>query len=273
MNRNQFDFEFGKKHGVNFFKLKDSLFVFRKPLHIWNEITDESIKFKNVDELLKYEIEGVSVWDMIKDRKHLYDKSDFVLSGGRGGGSGNTSTFKMGHGGGGAGKDIEHFPAEANTKIKTKSYDEALKQFSNYTKDKNIEYAYEVDADGFVYGFKEGGSGAVIPTHRKNGSVIIHNHPLPKDSTTSHFSDTDLLSSAMTRSEKGVVATHYRGDHTVAYSFTKGGHFDTAGFTKMIKKASTKGIQGKSYDDAVDKLLKANQKKYGYTYTKTKIKH
>ena len=57
MNRQQFDFEFGKKHGVNSFQLTDTLTVFRKPYEIWNEETDESIYFKNVDELLNYEIE------------------------------------------------------------------------------------------------------------------------------------------------------------------------------------------------------------------------
>lgn len=272
MNRNQFDFEFGKKHGVNYFNLTDDLFVFRKPLHIWNEITDETIKFKNVDELLKYEINGVTVWDMIKDKKHLYDESDFVLSGGRGGGSGNTSTFKM-SGNDLPFKDITHFNAEANTKIKTKTYEDALKQFSDFTKDKKHEFSYEVDSQGFVHGFKEGGVGGVISTRTQKNSVIIHNHPLPKDSTTSHFSDADLLNMAHFNTQKGIVATHYRGDHTVAYSVMKGGHFDSAGFTKMIRNASKNGIKGKSYDNAVDKMLKANQKKYGYTYTKTKIKH
>lgn len=270
MNRQQFDFQFGKKHGVNSFQLTDNLTVFRKPLEIWNEETDESIKFKNIDELLKYEIDGVTVWKIIEQKDTLY--GDSILHGGRGSGSANTQTFKMGHAGGGTGKDIEHHPAEANVQIKTKTYDEALKQFSNFAKDKDIEYAYEVDAQGFIHGFKEGGSGAVNISHKTKGTMILHNHPLPKDSTTSHFSDSDLLVMARDIREKGIVATHYRGDHTIAYSVTKGGHFDATGFTKMIKNASKKGIKGKNYDDAVDKMLKANAKKYGYRYTKTKIK-
>ena len=200
MNRNQFDFEFGKKHGVNYFNLTENLFVFRKPLHIWNEITDETIKFKNVDELLKYEVNGVTVWDLIKDRKHLYD--EIVLHGKRGGGSGSTSTFHMGHAGGGglgsgeAGEN--HFPAEANTRIKTKTYESALKQFAEFTKDKAHEHSYEVDGDGFVYGFTKGSSISVSPTGRKKGSIVLHNHPTNGDhNKTSHFflpvGDTDIL--------------------------------------------------------------------------------
>lgn len=274
MTRQQFDFEFGKKHGVNSFQLTDELTVFRRGYEIWNEVTDESIYFKNVDELLNYEIDGVKVWDLIKNKDHLY--GDMVLNGGRGSGSGSTKTFQMGHAGGGNGKGgngKEHHPAEANVQIKTKTYDEALKQFSNFAKDKNIEYGYEVDSQGFIHGFVEGDSTSVSIGHKTKGTIILHNHPLPKNSTTSHFSDSDLISMARQNREKGIVATHYRGTHTVAYQVTKGGHFDATGFEKMIKKASSKGIKGKTYDDAVDKMLKANAKKYGYKYTVTKIKN
>lgn len=275
MNRQQFDFEFGKKHGVNSFQLTDTLTVFRKPYEIWNEETDESIYFKNVDELLKYEIEGVTVWDLIKNKDHLY--GDLTINGGRGSGSGRNKTFHMGHAGSdgkGDGKDSpRHFPAEANVKIKTKTYDEALKQFSNFAKDKTKEYSYEVDGDGYVYGLIEGGGTSTSFTSMKKGSTIFHNHPLPKDATTSHFSDTDLFTFTRSNFHNGMVATHNKGTHTVAYQVHKGTHFNATGFEKMVRSASKgKGIQGKTYDDAVDKMLKANAKKYGYTYKVTKIK-
>ena len=173
MNRQNFDFEFGKKHGVNSFQLTDNLTVFRKPLEIWNEETDESIKFKNIDELLKYKIDGVTVWEIIEQKDTLY--GDLTIHGGRGSGSSNNKTFKMSHAGGSGG--------------------------------------------GLGIG--------------------------------------------------GVVAV----GKTNTYSVLKvDGRFDSSGFSKMIKKASREGIKGKSYDDAVDKMLKANAKKYGYTYTKTKTK-
>ena len=38
-------------------------------------------------------------------------------------------------------------------------------------------------------------------------------------------------------------------------------------FVKAVKSAKLKGT---SYDDAVDKWLKGNAKKYGYKYTKQK---
>lgn len=194
------------------------------------------------------------------------------LSGGRGSASGNGSTWTMGAAPNDGHIPIRHFPAEANVRIKTKTYEEAVKEFANFTKDKTVEYAYEVDADGFVYGFMQGGKNSIYPTAMKNGSIILHNHPLAKDSTTTHFSDADLLSMAVTPSSKGVVATHYRGDHTIAYQVTKGGHFDDTGFVSFVKNLSRNGAKGKTYDDAIDKALKANAKKYGYTYTKTKIK-
>lgn len=269
MNRQQFDFEFGKKHGVNSFQLTDTLTVFRKPYEIWNEETDESIYFKNVDELLNYEIEGVTVWDLIKNKDHLY--GDMVINGGRGSGSGNTQTFKMGHAGGsggglGVGGEGNHVPAEANVQIKTKTYDEALKNFQKNFANADHEYAYEVDKQGFVHFYNEGEAHAVSLSYKSlsnKNTVIVHNHP-----SDGHFSDTDLLNLSNYKSG-GVVAVGKTNTYSV---FKKDGRFDSAGFSKMIKKASKEGIKGKSYDDAVHKMLTANQKKYGYTYTRTKTK-
>ena len=269
MNRQKFDFEFGKKHGVNSFQLTDNLTVFRKPLEIWNEETDESIKFKNIDELLKYEIDGVTVWEIIEQKDHLY--GDIVINGGRGSGSGNTQTFKMGHAGGsggglGIGGEGNHVPAEANVQIKTKTYEEALKNFQKNFASADHEYAYEVDKQGFVHFFNEGEAHSVSLSYKSlsnKNTVIVHNHP-----SDGHFSDTDLLNLSNYKSG-GVVAV----GKTNTYSVLKvDGRFDSSGFSKMIKKASREGIKGKSYDDAVDKMLKANAKKYGYRYTKTKTK-
>lgn len=269
MTRNQFNFEFGKKHGVNSFQLTDELTVFRKGYEIWNENTDESIYFKNVDELLNYEIDGVTVWEIIEQKDTLY--GDMVINGGRGSGSGNTQTFKMGHAGGsggglGIGGEGNHVPAEANVQIKTKTYEEALKNFQKKFASADHEYAYEVDKQGFVHFFNEGEAHSVSLSYKSlsnKNTVIVHNHP-----SDGHFSDTDLLNLSNYKSG-GVVAV----GKTNTYSVLKvDGRFDSSGFSKMIKKASREGIKGKSYDDAVDKMLKANAKKYGYRYTKTKTK-
>ena len=176
MNRQNFDFEFGKKHGVNSFQLTDTLTVFRKPYEIWNEETDESIYFKNVDELLKYEIEGVTVWEIIEQKDTLY--GDLTIHGGRGSGSSNNKTFKMSHAGGsggglGIGGEGNHVPAEANVQIKTKTYEEALKNFQKNFASADHEYAYEVDKQGFVHFFNEGEAHSVSLSYKSLIKNII----------------------------------------------------------------------------------------------------
>lgn len=75
MTRLQFDFEFVNKHAkINAFNLTDDLTVYRKPLQIWNEKTDETISFKTIDELLNYKIDGVTVWDMIEQRDTVIEQ-------------------------------------------------------------------------------------------------------------------------------------------------------------------------------------------------------
>lgn len=268
MNRQQFDFEFGKKHGVNSFQLTDNLIVFRKPLEIWNEETDESIKFKNIEELLKYKIDGVTVWEIIEQKDTLY--GDLILHGGRGSGSGNNQTHSWRGAGGsgfgsGEGNTPYHFPAEANVNIKTKTYDEALKEFSKKYASADHEYAYEVDMEGFVHRYHEGGKSAVHVdgmTFNKK-TAIIHNHP-----SGSNFSPPDLLNMATTQSG-GVVAVGSKYTYSV---FKTDGRFKSNEFVKMVKKAEREGVKGKDMNDGVHQLLKANQKKYGYRYTREKTK-
>lgn len=193
-----------------------------------------------------------------------------ILYGGRGGSS-NSKTFTMGHAGGsGGGLGIDgtgnHVPAEANVQIKTKTYEEALKNFQKNFANADHEYAYEVDKQGFVHFFNEGEAHSVslsLKSLSNKNTVIVHNHP-----SDGHFSDTDLLN--LTRHKSGGVVAVGK---TNTYSVLKvDGRFDNNGFAKMIHDASRKGIKGTSYDDAVHKLLKANAKKYGYVYTKTKTK-
>ena len=57
---------------LNGFYLKKHIIVFRKPLEIWNEQTGESVNFKNVDELLDYEIDGETVRKIIESQETLY---------------------------------------------------------------------------------------------------------------------------------------------------------------------------------------------------------
>ena len=87
-------------------------------------------------------------------------------------------------------------------------------------------------------------------------TMILHNHP-----SGGHFSDADLISTAMDARSRGIVATSTKAQ----YTFEKGTHFKATQFVKAVKNANMKGT---SYDDAVDKWLRGNAKKYGYKYTK-----
>lgn len=81
-----------------------------------------------------------------------------------------------------------------------------------------------------------------------------------------HFSDAALLSTAMDRRSKGIIASP-KGKSYV-YKFEKGTHFKANDFAKAVKSAKMKGS---SYDNAVDAWLRKNAKKYGYKYSKVKV--
>ena len=91
---------------------------------------------------------------------------------------------------------------------------------------------------------------------RGQKTMILHNHP-----SGGHFSDADLISTSMDARSKGIVATSTKAQ----YIFEKGTHFKANSFIKAVKNANMKG---KSYDDAVDKWLSKNARKFGYKYTK-----
>lgn len=250
------------KNAVNGFYLKPHIIMFRKPLEIWNENTDESMKFKRLDDALEYEIDGEKVRDIILRSERLTIPE---LEGGRGASGGGEGTFKFGHASdsGNGSPDKSLLPAYANTKIKAKTLDGALAEFKRNHLLADHEFAYEVDENGYVHQYVEGKAHSVgIWSNAKVGkgqkTMIIHNHP-----SGGAFSDSDLISTAMDARSKGIIASGKNHD----YKFEKGGHFKASAFTKAVKNAKMKG---KDYDDAVDKWLKANQKKYGYTYTRTK---
>ena len=180
--------------------------------------------------------------------------------GGRGSGSSNNKRFFIGgNEGGGYGNDKRHFTAEANVQIKTKTYEEALRVFSKNFANAGHEYAYEVNSDGFVHQFVEGKTHSVAIAG-KNKGIVIHNHP-----SGSNFSKADLLTNAINKNEAGVVAV----GKEYTYTFVKnGGHFKESNFVSDF--GNLKSVVGKSRDDGLHRWLKANQKKYGYTYTRIK---
>ena len=231
--------------------------MFRKPIEIWNEETNESVLFKTVDEALEYEIDGEKVKDIIlrTDELHLPN-----IEGGRGAGSGSQKEFKFG----GANAKEDNYnplhPAYANTKIKNKSLEGALNEFKSKHGLAKREWAYEVDEQGYVHQYVKGGKHSVgtLVNGRAKNTMIIHNHP-----SGGAFSDADLINTANSTRRKGIIASGKNYD----YKFEKGTHFKANAFTKAVKTATMKG---KDYDDAVDKWLKKNQKKYGYKYSRKK---
>lgn len=238
------------------FYVVPDVILFTDPLELWNERTDKSIKFKTLDEALAYEINGKTIHDYVLDMETL-NIPDFT--GGRGASSGQQKTFKFGHAGGsGSGNDKNILPAYANVRIKAKTVEGAMQEFRKQHVDSDHEWGYEIDAQGYVHQYKEGAATSVgIHGSIKDG-IILHNHPKGGEPA---FSDSDLISVSMGR-EKGIVATSKNWDYIFQ---KKGGHFKAAEFIKAVKSAK---IVGTDYNDAVDKWLKANAKKYGYTYSR-----
>lgn len=244
---------------LNGFYLKEHIILFRKPLELWNEVTGESITFKTLDDVLEYEFDGEKIKSIIERTDTLYIPP---LNGGRGAGDGTQKSFKFGSAGGGDGTpDKQLLPAQANVRIKSKTMSGAMEEFRNKHGNSDHEWAYEIDDNGYVHQYVEGKAHSVaIGSRGKVGkgqkTMILHNHP-----SGGHFSDADLISTSMDARSKGIVATSTKAQ----YIFEKGTHFKANSFIKAVKNANMKG---KSYDDAVDKWLSKNARKFGYKYTK-----
>lgn len=259
MRIEHFRFLFSRELDV--FYLTEDIRIFKKPFSIWNEKTNESIEFKTLDEVLDHKIDGVTVREIIE---RLDKPLTPELEGGRGASSGDgNKTFSFSGAGGGQSKGDYIPPAYANTKIKSKSLEGALAEFKKNHLLAKREFAYEVDDDGYVHQYRKGAAhsvaiGANAKVGRGKKTMIIHNHP-----SGSAFSDADLLSMASQKRAKGVIASGKKYD----YKIEKSGHFKAQAFTKAV---STAKMKGKDYDDAVDKWLRKNAKKYGYSYSRTK---
>lgn len=205
-------------------------------------------------------VDGVAVGDIIKAAKPG-DFFKLVLNGGRGSGSDNWSGgFSHASDGNGnaEGRNAIDFPARMNSikrdgGTRFRSEEEALKQFRAKHANDAVESLVSVDANGFVTHYVHGDATSV-QLAMNPGDMMYHNHP-----SGGNFSDLDLINTAIT-SAKGIVASGKFGD----YKFTKTNHFKPAEFTKAVRNAV---LKGKDYNDAADKWLKRNQKRYGYKYS------
>lgn len=273
MDRKQFDFEFGRKNGVNFFFLTKDIIVFKKPLSIFFEKTQEDVLLTSVNDLFKMKITkkdtndievfnmcGVHFEDELSVRKIIEYTDNLRIYDYEGKGySSHFSNYRFSNASEHSiGISIEHHPAEANVKIKKKNIESAIYEFAKNYKSASHEYAYSIDLGGYVHKFSEGGKHSVKVGSGKN-RITVHNHP-----SGSNFSLKDLVSTSASKSV-GVIAIG--GKYT--YSFTKGTHFKTKDFIKAVRSSN---MSGKSYDDAVHRWLSGNQKKYGYVYKRSKTK-
>lgn len=248
--------EFKQANGV---KLTDKHILFRKPLELYNLETDETISFKNMEKAYEHQIGDMTIREIIS--KASIDLFSMQLDGGRGASSGGKKQFRFSNAGGND-KDntTPDLPARLNVRlsIKNKSPEGMLKEFAKLHSKSGREYGVTVDENGYVTRYVKGNTTSV-GIWGSRGEMVYHNHP-----NGGNFSKNDMLSTAHS-AEKGIVASGRNGD----YIFVKGGHFKANAFAKAVNSARP---SGNSYDDAIDKWLKKNQKKYGYTYSFRKEK-
>lgn len=243
--------EFVKSAGRLVFVDVGSLTYFPETGELYDPRTGRSRDVGGVDRLLEEKVDGRTVAEIVGDNDY---RLLVEFDGGRGSSSESSQTFKFGHADNNG--DVLRavlFPAEFNDGDKFQSFEKALDKFRERHAGSDHEYGITVDADGFVHQYIEGGSSSVAITGRE-GQMIIHNHP-----SDSAFSDSDLLHVSQVAGERGIVASGTSGD----YIFEKGPKFDGVGFAKAVKSAQ---MNGKDYNDAVDKWLTKNQDRFGYKY-------
>lgn len=171
-------------------------------------------------------------------------------------------TTGFGHGtpGTGNGKGDDHFPVEANVRIKEKTVDGALAEFRKQHANSDHEWAYVIDDQGYVHEYDEGDSSSVAVYNSRNGRVI-HNHPTHGEPAFS-YEDLELFAK---QQQKSITASSPKYDYTVE----RGTHFKKDEFVKALSKAK---LVGRDYNDAVHNWLLANAGKYGYKYTRNTYK-
>ena len=223
-------------------------------LEVFNLKTHESVQYGSFEDLYEHQLSKSETIGEYVDRT---DEIYFEFLGGRG-----ASSDKMGGGFGhaesyGPDDSRERFPLELNIGGRYQDYSGTLAEFSRRYSTQDHEFGITVDSQGFVTQHIEGGKSEVRVNALAN-QMVIHNHP-----SGSNFSDTDLISTASSRSS-GVVAVGR--DNT--YTFRKGRDFNAKGFIKAVGQA--KWPARMDYNTGADWWLKRNSKKYGYTYTRTK---
>ncbi len=269
MQIERFKREFKRLNGIY---ATEQLVLLRNPLELYSLSTGEVIaSFNSLDEALAYEIDGKT----LEQRVAAWTEIVFpVEHGGRGGGSG------MGFSGGwpsainGNDKDrtVADHPARMNTRLGVnRTYEDMVRAFAEAHSNADEEHGVVIDAYGFATKYRHGNAGSISGLSGNGTEIAVHNHP--KDGWPT-FSKEDVINTAM-GTRKGIVAVSSKQGRSAetakyagTYSFVKGTHFNASGFVKAVNRAK---LSGRDYNDAVDKWLRANQRKYGYKYSYSKV--
>lgn len=242
-----------KMTAYHFAELPENVFLFKRKHGrwcVWNSETDEEKIFDDFKEALAYKPGAYTVRELIEQ----LDSMDPVLNGGRGAGSGGQAfSFNGPQGDSGPRTDKSDYPARMNVATSTKTPEGAIAAFRKMYGNSKTEHGISVDSEGFTNSLVHGMPNSVAIGPARKNDLIIHNHP-----NGSSFSGADLISTAQENS-RGIVATHPKGYRV----FRKMSHFNPEQFTRAVKRAR---LRGKTYDEAVDKWLKRNQKKYHYRF-------
>lgn len=268
MKIDRFKREFKRLSGIY---ASDKVVLFRKPLELYNLATGETIAtFDSLDEALAYEIDGKT----LEQRVSAWTEIVFpVEHGGRGSSSGMGFDGGWPSAGGGDGPDEAEadLPARMNTKVGVhRTYEDMVRAFAEAHANSDIEHGVVVDAYGFATKYRHGNAGSISGLSGNGTEIAVHNHP--KDGWPT-FSKEDVVNTAM-GTRRGIVAvsspqgrTPETAKYAGTYSFVKGTHFNASGFIKAVGSAK---LSGTDYNDAVNRWLKANQKKFGYMYSYSK---
>ncbi|MBQ7670566.1 MAG: hypothetical protein IJS45_07595 [Clostridia bacterium] len=249
------------------------LILFRDPLELYSLAENKVVaQFDSLDEALAYKIDGKTLEERVSKWTEIVFPLDF---GGRGGSSGMEGFGGKWPSAGGLGKDetTEDFPARMNVKIGViRNYDDMVRAFAQQHAAAEIEHGVVVNEFGFATKYLHGNAGSISGLTGNGREIAVHNHPAGGWPT---FSKEDVVNTAL-GTRRGIVAVSSTAGRDAStakyagtYSFVKGSHFNASGFVKGVNSAR---LSGKDYNDAVNKWLKANQKKYGYTYSYTKAK-
>ena len=260
MELKQFKELFEKRTGID---INNKCMIFND-YELFDYKTKESKHFRTLEEAIQEKVDGKTIEEIIKEKENfdLYDE------GGRGASSSNgTGTLFSGAGSKERGGKMTPMPPayiNSLTSPRFKSVEGTAKAFGKSMLDADREFAVLLDKDGFAKAYGKGGRTSVAHLEEK-GAWSMHNHPtigLKKRGITAYNapSDADLTNWA-TGEGKGTIVSA-SGNRT-AYVMTKSNNFNSKGFVKAMKSASS---TKKGYDADVNDFLRRNQKKYGYKY-------